>query len=95
VDEAIDLAEELVQGPLSSGLLEHVEHALRRIRWRGRRLVEVPPGLILDQTVGERPADVDRDPHRSRRSGSLVPGNMRIYLTSVQLLFDPITFPPG
>src|SRR5262249_36742086 len=64
VNEALDPAEEGLQGVVARCLLEHVEHSPGWIISGGRGLVEGAPVFILDQAVGESATDVDRDPHQ-------------------------------
>lgn len=42
---------------------EHVENSPDRVVRRGRRLVDVDAGVILDNEVRERSAGIDSQPH--------------------------------
>src|SRR4029077_8754584 len=81
VDEQVDVGEEVLDRLLErgGGLADRREEALRRLARRRRRLgLAQPPAVVVeDETVGERPADINTDllhPSRLRVSRSRTRG---------------------
>ena len=66
VDQDLDLAEELLEADptVGGGELDDRDRAASRIRRNGWRLVELEATITrLQDQIGERPSDVNRDSH--------------------------------